>query len=162
HRRMQSASRHRSTDGARCRAIRGAHRRTVMRKQRCVIQSPHPTESTLMSRDSSPRWDALWRNAHLATMANASGYGEIRDGAIAVKDGRIAWLGMQNNLPATYVAKEEHDGQVYWLTPGLIDCHTHIIYAGNRSDEFEARLNGVTYEEIARRGGGILSTVRAT
>lgn len=111
---------------------------------------------------STPGWDALWTNVHLATMAAPSGYGEVRDGAIAVRDGRVAWVGAQRDLPAGAQALQEHDGQGHWLTPGLIDCHTHIVYAGNRSDEFEARLNGVPYEEIARRGGGILSTVRAT
>lgn len=107
-------------------------------------------------------WDALWINVHLATLADAGGYGAITDGAIAVRDGRIAWLGRRDDLPAGYRAAAIHDGEGCWLTPGLIDCHTHIVYAGNRSDEFEARLNGATYEEIARRGGGIMSTVRAT
>jgi imidazolonepropionase len=107
-------------------------------------------------------WDALWVNVHLATMASSDGYGEIRDGAIAVRNGRIAWIGTRSALPAGYRAAVEHDGSGCWLTPGLIDCHTHIVYAGNRSDEFEARLNGAGYEEIARRGGGIMSTVRAT
>jgi len=111
---------------------------------------------------SSLSWDALWLNVHLATLANPSGYGEIRDGAIAVRDGRIAWLGPRSELPQGYRTQVTHDGNGCWLTPGLIDCHTHIVYAGNRSDEFEARLNGVAYEEIARRGGGIASTVRAT
>ncbi|MDH6257512.1 imidazolonepropionase [Bradyrhizobium sp. BR13661] len=106
-------------------------------------------------------WDALWVNVNLATM-EGTGYGEIRDGAIAVRDGRIAWFGARATLPVRQRAAVEHDGCGHWLTPGLIDCHTHIVYAGNRSDEFEARLNGVPYEEIARRGGGILSTVRAT
>ncbi|RJG06977.1 imidazolonepropionase [Noviherbaspirillum cavernae] len=112
--------------------------------------------------DQPLHWDSLWINVHLATVADANGYGDIRDGAIAVKDGRIAWLGARSALPAGYQAKETHDGEGCWLTPGLIDCHTHIVYAGNRSDEFEARLNGVAYEEIAKRGGGIVSTVRAT
>lgn len=106
-------------------------------------------------------WDAVWINVHLATMTVSGSYGEIRDGAIAVRDGRIAWLGPRSALPP-YRTAVTHDGQGCWLTPGLIDCHTHIVYAGNRSDEFEARLNGATYEEIARRGGGIMSTVRAT
>jgi imidazolonepropionase len=109
-----------------------------------------------------PQWDSLWCNVHLATMAESDGYGEIRDGAIAVKDGKIAWLGQRSALPLNYSAVTEHNGAGCWLTPGLIDCHSHIVYAGNRSDEFEARLNGVAYEEIARKGGGILSTVRAT
>lgn len=106
-------------------------------------------------------WDALWTNVHLATFADGS-YGEIDDGAIAVRNGRIAWLGRRNSLPSNYRTLTEHDGEGCWLTPGLIDCHTHIVYAGNRSEEFEARLNGASYAEIARRGGGIMSTVRAT
>ncbi|HEX5344686.1 MAG TPA: imidazolonepropionase [Duganella sp.] len=105
-------------------------------------------------------WDVLFTNVHLATMADGA-YGEIRDAAIAVKDGRIAWLGPQAQMPAMQ-AVTVHDGGGSWLTPGLIDCHTHIVHAGNRSDEFEARLNGATYEDIARAGGGIMSTVRAT
>ncbi|MBC3908621.1 imidazolonepropionase [Undibacterium umbellatum] len=105
-------------------------------------------------------WDSLWINVHLACMTD--GYGEIKDAAIAVKDGRIVWLGSRSELPAEYVVAKTHDGKGCWLTPGLIDCHTHLVYAGNRSNEFEARLNGVAYEEIARQGGGINSTVRAT
>lgn len=104
-------------------------------------------------------WDLLVTNVHLATMVG--GYGELRDGAIAVKDGRIAWLGSAAESDPAQAA-QVHDGGGCWLTPGLIDCHTHIVHAGNRSDEFEARLNGATYEDIARAGGGIMSTVRAT
>jgi imidazolonepropionase len=107
-------------------------------------------------------WDVLFTNVHLATMADDEGYGEVRDAAIAIKDGRIAWLGPQATLPQGAQAVTVHDGGGSWLTPGLIDCHTHIVHAGNRSDEFEARLNGATYEDIARAGGGIMSTVRAT
>ncbi|QGZ39784.1 imidazolonepropionase [Pseudoduganella flava] len=107
-------------------------------------------------------WDLLITNVHLATLAEGTGYGEIRDGAIAVRDGRIAWLGPAADAPAHGAANEERDGGGAWLTPGLVDCHTHIVHAGNRSDEFEARLNGATYEDIARAGGGIMSTVRAT
>ncbi|MBI3713178.1 MAG: imidazolonepropionase [Burkholderiales bacterium] len=110
-------------------------------------------------------WNSIWINVHLATMDEArdsASYGEIRDAAIAVQDGKIAWLGAMADLPADYVAEQVVDGQGAWLTPGLIDCHTHIVYAGNRSHEFEARLNGVAYEEIARQGGGIVSTVKAT
>jgi imidazolonepropionase len=106
------------------------------------------------------RWDLLIRNVHLATMRE--GYGEIRDGAIAVSAGRIAWLGPESEAAQNGSAAETRDGGGCWLTPGLIDCHTHIIHAGNRSDEFEARLNGATYEDIAKAGGGIMSTVRAT
>ncbi|WP_017877496.1 imidazolonepropionase [Janthinobacterium sp. CG3] len=103
-------------------------------------------------------WDVLYTNVHLATMVD--GYGEILDGAIAVKDGRIAWLGPRAALPAS--ACPVVDGGGCWLTPGLIDCHSHIVHAGNRSDEFEARLNGASYEDISKAGGGIMSTVRAT
>ncbi len=99
----------------------------------------------------------LITNVHLATMVD--GYGELRDAAIAVRDDRISWIGAAADAPAQ---QQSLDGGGAWLTPGLIDCHTHIVHAGNRSDEFEARLNGATYEEIARAGGGIMSTVRAT
>ncbi|WP_151638030.1 imidazolonepropionase [Noviherbaspirillum aerium] len=112
--------------------------------------------------ESEPQWDALWTHVHLATLSETQGYGEIRDAAIAVRNGRIAWLGPRSALPAGARAAIEHDGQGRLLTPGLIDCHTHIVYGGNRSAEFEARLNGATYEEISRSGGGIMSTVRAT
>ncbi|MES2323216.1 MAG: imidazolonepropionase [Pseudomonadota bacterium] len=101
--------------------------------------------------------DTLFTNVNLATMAG--GYGDIPDGAIGVSGGRIAWIGERGNAPA---AGAVIDGGGSWLTPGLIDCHTHIVHAGNRSGEFEARLNGATYEDIARAGGGIMSTVRAT
>jgi imidazolonepropionase len=107
-------------------------------------------------------WDTLWTNVNLATLAGCAGYGEIADGAIATRDGRIAWLGRRGDLPAGHRARVVEDGRGGWLLPGLIDCHTHVVYAGNRSGEFEERLNGVSYEEIARRGGGIVATVRAT
>jgi len=107
-------------------------------------------------------WDSLWLNVHLATMADSSSYGEIREGAIAVKDGLIAWIGYQTDLPKNHRTTHIYDGKGAWLTPGLIDCHTHIVYGGNRSNEFEDRLNGVTYEEISKRGGGINATVTAT
>ena len=105
----------------------------------------------------APQCDTLYVNAHLATMA--AGYGELRDGAIGVCGDRIAWIGPMAQAPKAALV---HDARGRWLTPGLIDCHTHIVHAGNRSDEFEARLNGATYEDIARAGGGIMSTVRAT
>ncbi|MBD8630011.1 imidazolonepropionase [Oxalobacteraceae sp. CFBP 8755] len=101
--------------------------------------------------------DLLLSNVHLATMDN--GYGVLHDAALAVKDGRIAWIGARRDAPP---AAREHDCSGAWLTPGLIDCHTHIVHGGNRSDEWEARLNGATYEDIARQGGGIMATVRAT
>ena len=101
--------------------------------------------------------DALFVNAHLASMA--ADYGELRDGAVGVTDGRIVYVGARADAPPARIV---HDCAGRWLTPGLIDCHTHLVHAGNRSDEFEARLNGATYEDIARAGGGIMSTVRAT
>jgi len=105
------------------------------------------------------RVDSLWTNVHLATMADA---GDVRNGALAVLDGRIAWVGRAADLPSDLQAARRTDGGGAWITPGLVDCHTHIVYAGNRSDEFDARLNGASYAEIAQRGGGIVSTVRAT
>lgn len=101
--------------------------------------------------------DLLLSNVHLATMDN--GYGVLHDAALAIKDGRIAWIGARHDAPP---AAREHDCGGAWLTPGLIDCHTHIVHGGNRSDEWEARLNGASYEDIARQGGGIMATVRAT
>lgn len=111
-------------------------------------------------------WDSLWINARLATMeAEAGGaYGAVEDAALAVEDGRIAWLGPMADLAAAEraQARREVDVDGAWITPGLVDCHTHIVYGGNRAGEFEARLEGATYEEIARAGGGIVSTVKAT
>jgi len=107
----------------------------------------------------------IWTNARVATMAAGAPvpYGMIEDGALAVQDGRIAWVGPRKDLPSALRAgAEEHDAQGDLLTPGLVDCHTHLVYGGDRAGEFEARLNGASYEEIARAGGGILSTVRAT
>jgi imidazolonepropionase len=108
--------------------------------------------------------DLLFTNVRLATMAGGDdGYGIVEDGALAVKDGRIAWAGPRAQAPTHVCAPaREHDCGRMWLTPGLVDCHTHIVHAGNRSDEWEARLNGASYEDIARQGGGIMATVRAT
>ncbi len=107
-------------------------------------------------------WDLLLSDANIATMAaNAPGYGEISDAALAVRDGRIAWVGNREELPdgdATRTLSLE--GR--WLTPALIDCHTHLVFGGDRSAEFEQRLEGASYEDIAKAGGGIMSTVRAT
>jgi imidazolonepropionase len=110
-----------------------------------------------MSERHGPRYDAVFANVNLATMVD--GYGDLRDGAIAVHHGRIAWLGPRREAPRAAVI---HDCDGAWLTPGLVDCHTHIVHAGNRSDEWEARLEGASYADIARNGGGIMSTVRAT
>jgi imidazolonepropionase len=108
------------------------------------------------------RADLLIRNVHLATFADDSGYGELRDAALLVRDGRIAWLGAEEVLPAGLDVAVEIDGAGGWLTPGLIDCHTHLVWAGSRTREFEQRLAGATYQDIARAGGGIVSTVRST
>ena len=104
--------------------------------------------------------DALWVNAHLATMAGGEPYGAIRDGALAVKDGLISWVGPRSAWNDK--ARREHDARGAWITPGLVDCHTHLVYAGERAAEFELRLKGASYEEIARAGGGIVSTVKQT
>lgn len=107
-------------------------------------------------------WDLLLTDANIATLAaDAPKYGEIVDGAMAIADGSIAWVGPQSELPSGAAATVRSlSGQ--WLTPALIDCHTHLVFAGSRADEFEQRLEGVSYEQIAEAGGGILSTVRAT
>jgi imidazolonepropionase len=112
-----------------------------------------------------PPWDTLWIDAHLATMAaGGEPYGAIRDGAVAAADGRIAWVGPRTELPGATesLAAEVRSCGGGWITPGLIDCHTHLVFGGNRADEFERRLAGESYADIAREGGGILSTVRAT
>jgi imidazolonepropionase len=110
------------------------------------------------------RYDAIWLNANLATMRPGVPFGAVRDGALAVAHGKIAWVGERGALPegAERRAHVVHDAGGAWIAPGLIDCHTHLVHAGNRAREFELRLNGATYEEIARSGGGIVSTVRAT
>ncbi len=108
----------------------------------------------------------LWTNCRAATMqADANQpYGLIDDAAIVVEDGRIAWIGARDALPAELAARCErrHDAQGALVTPGLVDCHTHLVYGGDRAHEFELRLNGASYEDIARAGGGIVSTVKAT
>ena len=107
----------------------------------------------------------LWTQARLATMAPVDGkaYGAIENGAIAVAGDRIHWVGKQSLLPADLPAHVTvHSAEGRWVTPGLIDCHTHLIYGGDRAREFEQRLTGISYEEIARQGGGIVSTVTAT
>ncbi len=104
--------------------------------------------------------DRLWKNARLATMAG-DGLGLVEDGLIAARDGRIVFAGAAAEAPS-FEAAETVDCAGRWITPGLVDCHTHIVYGGNRAHEFELRLAGASYEEIARAGGGIVSTMRAT
>jgi len=110
-----------------------------------------------------PDWDLLLTNARIATMReDAPDYGVVGESAaLAINDGRIIWVGELSELP-DHKAKETRSLDGRWITPALIDCHTHIVFGGDRSAEFEQRLRGATYEEIARAGGGIMSTVRAT
>lgn len=98
----------------------------------------------------------------IATMTKAEGYGLIMGGAIVVDGAQMAWVGPLEALPASYAALPRRDFGPRTITPALIDCHTHLVYGGNRAGEFEMRLTGATYEEIARAGGGIISTVTAT
>ncbi|KQZ72212.1 imidazolonepropionase [Rhodanobacter sp. Root561] len=113
---------------------------------------------------SHPRWDTLLINATLATFAGEAPYGLIEHGAIAMHHGRIAWLGRMDELPGEPASLADTlrslDGAL--VTPGLIDCHTHLVFGGDRAHEFDLRLNGASYEEIARAGGGIASSVTAT
>jgi imidazolonepropionase len=110
-------------------------------------------------------FDTIWTDANLATMTpGGAAYGAIMRGAVAVKDGRIAWVGYAADLPghAVDLAREVRRCDNAWITPGLIECHTHLVFGGDRAREFEMRLQGKSYEEIARAGGGIVSTVAAT
>lgn len=111
------------------------------------------------------RWDSLWFNAQIATChCQQQGVGLLKKAALAVKDGKIVWIGEEKALQQPYetLAVELHNVAGALITPGLIDCHTHLVFAGSRADEFGERLRGVSYSDIAQRGGGILSTVRAT
>ena len=108
-------------------------------------------------------WDRVWVGADLATMDEAGGIGHVSDAALAIRGGRIAWVGTREQLQAiAWSAPVVTDARGLWITPGLVECHTHLVYAGDRSNEFAARLRGATYEDIARAGGGIVSTMRAT
>lgn len=109
-------------------------------------------------------FDSLWKNIHVATMADAAGYGIIENAAIGLSAGKIVWIGPESALPdaAGNLSDYIHDGSGHWVLPGLIDCHSHLVYGGDRAAEFEQRLQGLSYAAIAKAGGGILSTVRAT
>ena len=104
----------------------------------------------------------LWRNARLTSLATSSGWGLIECGAMLVEGDTLRWVGDEAALPRGVAVHEEHDLGGALVTPGLIDCHTHLVYAGDRAREFEQRLQGASYEEIALAGGGIVSTVAAT
>jgi imidazolonepropionase len=109
------------------------------------------------------QWDELWIDVNLATMDRPE-YGAVRDAALATADGRIVWLGPAASLPGRpeQLARTIRSGGGGWMTPGLIDCHTHLVFGGERWREFELRLQGASYEAIARAGGGIVATVAAT
>ena len=104
----------------------------------------------------------LLTNATIATLRDNESYGLIPDGAIAMRGEQIAWVGSSDAIPDAYRAGPVHDLGGRLVTPALIDCHTHVVFGGNRAVEFELRLNGASYEEVARAGGGIVSTVTAT
>jgi imidazolonepropionase len=106
------------------------------------------------------RCDKVWHNARLATLAG-TGLGIVERGIVAARDGRIVFAGTEAGAPQ-FDAAQRIDCAGRWITPALVDCHTHLIYAGNRAREFEMRLQGASYEQIARAGGGIVSTVKAT
>ena len=116
-----------------------------------------------MTEVTNAQWDRVWVGADLATMDEDGGIGHLPDGVLAIRDGRIAWVGTAAQLDSLqWSAEVATDARGLWITPGLIECHTHLVYAGDRSNEFAARLRGATYEEISRAGGGIVSTMRAT
>ena len=108
----------------------------------------------------------VWTNCRIATLQSNSArpYGLIDDAALAVQGERVAWVGPRSELPSEYLrhGTAQRDAAGALITPGLIDCHTHLVYGGNRAHEFELRLQGASYEEIAKAGGGIVSTVKAT
>jgi imidazolonepropionase len=107
--------------------------------------------------------DRVWHRCRLATLSpRREGLGIVEDGMIAARDGIIVYAGPKADAPSNLDGAERTDCEGRWITPGLVDCHTHLVYGGNRAEEFELRLAGATYEEIARRGGGIVSTVKAT
>jgi imidazolonepropionase len=120
-------------------------------------------DAMAVARKAAMFCDRIWLNARLATLrSDRAGIGEVPDGIIACSDMRIVYAGAAAEAPPGLDAAERIDCVGRWITPGLIDCHTHLIHAGDRSHEFELRLRGASYEEIARAGGGILSTMRAT
>ncbi len=138
--------------------------------------------NTKDSMNSLADFDHIIINANLATFSThygfdiyshnqnngqneATPYGQLENAAIGIKDGRISWIGAHTQVTpylTHYQNQQTTDANGHWITPGLIDCHTHIVYGGNRSNEFEARLHGASYQDIAAQGGGIVSTVRST
>ena len=117
----------------------------------------------MMPQEEKVARNRLWRNARLATLAEGKdGLGVVESGAVVASQGRIVYAGSEAEMPAALLKDSEQiDCSGRWITPGLIDCHTHLVHAGNRANEFEMRLAGATYEEVARAGGGIVSSVKA-
>jgi imidazolonepropionase len=118
-----------------------------------------------VQKTTDTEWDRVWVGANIATMVTgAAPYGHLGDAALAISAERIAWIGSaaEGRARARAAGVPLQDVQGLWMTPGLIDCHTHLVYGGNRVEEFERRLSGASYEDIARAGGGIQATVRAT
>ncbi|MFO6420530.1 imidazolonepropionase [Hylemonella sp. W303a] len=109
-----------------------------------------------------PSADGVWTDLTLAPEACGPGSAALPDAALVVGEGHIRWLGARADLPAEYATLPRHDAQGALATPGLVDCHTHLVYGGQRANEFAMRLAGASYEDVARAGGGIVSSVRAT
>lgn len=129
------------------------------------MTEPHaPASASASALASSSSADGCWQNLRLAPDMFEAGQavGDGEDACIVVQQGRVAWVGPQQALPPAYAALPRHDGQGMLATPGLVDCHTHLVYGGERANEFAMRLDGASYEEVARAGGGIVSSVRAT
>ncbi|WP_454707791.1 imidazolonepropionase [Delftia acidovorans] len=129
------------------------------------MTEPHaPASAPASALAQSSSADGCWQNLRLAPDMFEAGQavGDGEDACIVVQQGRVAWVGPQQALPPAYAALPRHDGQGMLATPGLVDCHTHLVYGGERANEFAMRLDGASYEEVARAGGGIVSSVRAT
>lgn len=143
-----------------------------------MTNTTNPTDQTPINNSTLTSFDHIIINANLATFSEQYGfdiysdnqekstpYGQLENAAIGIKDGKIAWIGTHEQIKphlTHYKSDQIKDVDGNWVTPGLIDCHTHIVYGGNRSNEFEARLQGASYQDIAAQGGGIVSTVSAT
>ena len=137
-----------------------------MTATRVAMQVVAGMEAAVAATDRAvmPRWDGLLLNVRLVTLDVATGHGLVDNGTLAWRNGMLAYVGPADALPGepAQLALEVIDGRGHCVTPGLVDCHTHIVFAGDRATEFEQRLQGARYEDIARNGGGIVSTVRAT
>ncbi|KZK30531.1 imidazolonepropionase [Delftia sp. GW456-R20] len=133
-----------------------------MTEPHAPASAPASASASALAPSSSA--DGCWQNLRLAPDMFEAGQavGDGEDACIVVQQGRVAWVGPQQALPPAYASLPRHDGQGMLATPGLVDCHTHLVYGGERANEFAMRLDGASYEEVARAGGGIVSSVRAT